>query len=211
MRIRVKIAGVGGQGVQLIGKLLSDAAFRANFNVSQAVKYEPSTSGGLTVADVTIYPEDEVIGYPFIESNPDVLLVLAQRGWDEYKGILGKDTIVLADDSNVQNVEKTEECKAVYRLPFAKTALELGSEKVMNVVALGFIAELLDIEGNHITHGLDEFHPDETSDITLLEVAPEYFEESIVDLSPARFREMNMTAFKKGYDLSMGMDVARHL
>jgi len=211
MRIKVKIAGVGGQGVQLIGKLLAESAFRANLNVAQAVKYEPSTSGGLTVADVTIVPEDEIIGYPYIEANPSILLVLAQRGWDEYKHIVGENTVILADESNVKSLYLKMKHKAHYTIPFGKTAIELGTEKVMNVVALGFMAELLDFKGNYISDNLEEMHPHDSGDSTLLEVAPEKFEESIIDLSPQKFREVNISAFKRGYDMSMSLDIKDHL
>ncbi|MFV2014266.1 MAG: 2-oxoacid:acceptor oxidoreductase family protein, partial [Candidatus Heimdallarchaeota archaeon] len=73
MNLTIKFAGVGGQGIQLAGKLLGQAAFRQGLNVSQGVKYEPATSGGLTTADVTLAKIDTEILYHFIE-NPDILV-----------------------------------------------------------------------------------------------------------------------------------------
>ncbi len=206
MVIQIKIAGIGGQGVQFAGKLLAHAAFSADLNVSQAVKYEPSTKGGLTVADLTIAKDDEEIVYPFIENEPDILVIFAQRAWDEYKGIIGGNTLVLVDDSQVDTSDMSHD--RIYRLPFSKVALQIGSENVMNVVALGFISELLDLEGNYITKGIGTSNPEEAEEHTLLEITPELFEESLVHDSPARFREKNLEAFKKGYELSASMDIA---
>ncbi len=208
MVIRIKIAGVGGQGVQFAGKLLAQSAFNANLNVSQAVKYEPSTKGGLTVADLTIAKATDEIVYPFIEEEPDILLVLAQRPWEEFKHTIGTNTIVLADDGNVSITEEGLPTQKVYLLPFSKIARELGSENVTNVVAMGFIAELLDIEGNYVANHIHASNPEEAEDHTLLEIVPELFEESLIHDSPARFRDMNLQAFKKGYSLSSGMNIA---
>jgi 2-oxoglutarate ferredoxin oxidoreductase subunit gamma len=199
--VRVKIAGIGGQGVQFLGKLLSDAAFRADLNVSQAVIYEPATSGGLTVADVTIAKKGKVIDYPYIEENPDILLALAQRGWDEFKHTVGLNTIVLIDESTVQEFDEPRNIKFSLKIPFIKSAINLGSEKAANLVALGFLAELLDFEGFHIG-AIEESKPDDAEEYELLEVAPEYFEESLVNMSPDNFKDMNKKAFKFGYQLS---------
>ncbi len=206
MVIRVKIAGIGGQGVQFAGKLLGHSAFSSDLNVSQAVKYEPSTKGGLTVADVTIAKSDEEIVYPFIEEEPDILVIFAQRCWVEFKSIIGRNTIVLVDESNVDT--SGFQHKKLYRLPFSKIARdEIGSENVMNVVALGFISELLDIGGNYIAKSIEQSSPDEAEDHTLLEITPELFEESLIHDSPPRFREKNLEAFRKGYALSAEMKI----
>ena len=193
INFRIKIAGIGGQGVQFIGKLLGDAAFRQGLNVSQGVKYEPSTKGGLTAADITIAPEDEEIVYPFIQDDPDVLLVFAQKAWDEYKEIVGPNTIILADKDNVPNFE-VPNCRLALKLPFSEIAREIGAESVMNVVALGFLSELIDIEGHHLTSMLNQSKPEDRQEKILLEVAPDKFKDSLIRLSPKRFQRLNLEA-----------------
>ena len=202
MTFRIKLAGVGGQGIQFIGKLLCDAAFRAKLNVSQGTIYEPSTSGGLTVADITIGPDDEEIAYPFIEENPDIFLALSQRGLDEYANSIGINTVVIVDESYVHNVDIKNKHRALRLVPFAKTALNLGSEKAMNLVALGYLSELLEISEKTLSDEICDCHPDHAMDTTLLEVTPELFEDSITDITPKRFQEINLTAFKQGYKIA---------
>lgn len=212
MRISIKFAGIGGQGIQLAAKLLGQASFKQGLNISQGTIYEPATSGGLTVADVTIAPIDMEIDYPFIEA-PDVLVCFAQRAWDEYKSLVHDESIVLADKDNIQDFEgdDVKRAKLAFHLPFSSTARELGSEKVMNVVAIGFISEMLDFHENFVPALLKNVKPEDSEEYKLLEVAPEHFESSLIQASPERFREMNMNAYKAGYEMSLNTDYNKKL
>ncbi|MDH5402635.1 MAG: 2-oxoacid:acceptor oxidoreductase family protein [Candidatus Heimdallarchaeota archaeon] len=207
MNLKIKIAGIGGQGVQFFGKLLGEAAFKQGLNVSQGVIYEPSTTGGLTVADITLAHADEEIIFPYIE-EPNILIVFAQRCWDDYKHLVTENTILLVDQSNVQDFNPNESRLSLH-LPFSKIALDIGSESVMNVVALGFISEMLDISDNHVHTILKNLSPEDAMVLELLEVAPENFEESLIKSSPKKFQEMNLKAFKMGYNLSLKEDYSK--
>ncbi len=203
--LRIKLAGIGGQGIQFLGKLLGEAAFKQGLNVSQAVKYEPSTKGGLTVADVVIAPSDEEIIYPYIEREPDVLVVLARRAWDEYKEITANHTVILADKDNIQDFHP-KRYRLVLHYPFVRKAIEIGSENVANVIVLGFLSDMLDVGEHFLPKMLKEAHPEEFLEPQLLEVEPGKFEDSIIDASPSKFREMNLKAFRTGLNLSKELD-----
>ncbi len=205
VNLRIKLAGIGGQGIQFMGKLLGEAAFKQGLNVSQGVKYEPSTKGGLTVADIVIAPTDEEIIYPFIEREPDVLVVLAQRAWDEYKDITTERTVILADQDNVQDFNPLK-YRMVLHYPFVRKALEIGSENIANVIILGFLSDMLDMGEHFLPNMLKDVQPDEFLEPELLEVEPDKFEDSIVHASPERFREMNLKAFRTGLTLSKNLD-----
>ncbi len=205
VNLRIKLAGIGGQGIQFMGKLLGEAAFKQGLNVSQGVKYEPSTKGGLTVADIVIAPPNEEIIYPFIEREPDVLVVLAQRAWDEYKDITTERTVLLADKDNVQEF-RPRKYRLILHYPFVRKALEIGSENIANVIILGFLSDLLDVGEHFLPKMLKAIHPDEFLEPELLEVDPDKFEDSIVHASPSRFREMNLKAFRLGLSLSRKLD-----
>ena len=204
MNLSIKFAGLGGQGIQLAGKLLGQAAFRQGLNVSQGVNYEPATSGGLTTADVTLAKLDTEILYPFIEV-PDILVVFAQRAWDEFKSTVTSNTIVLADADYVQDFddEYSRKAKLAFHLPFSKKATEIGSEKVMNVVVIGFISEMLDVGEHYVPALLQESNPEDAEEYDLLEVAPEHFEDSLIKASPEKFKELNLNAYKVGYQMSL--------
>lgn len=209
--IKIKIVGIGGQGVQFMGKLLSEAIFKQGLNVSMGVKYEPSTSGGLTLADVTMATNDQEIYYPFIET-PDILITLAQRGWDDYRSEVSKNTIIISDEDNVQDFhdENTERAKMIIYLPFSRMAKDLGSEKLTNILVLGFLSEMLDVEAHHVPDLIGISNPEDSHETELLEVDPKYFEDSLTKSSPEKFRTMNIAAFKKGYDLALSTDYAKN-
>jgi 2-oxoglutarate ferredoxin oxidoreductase subunit gamma len=204
MSFGVKIAGIGGQGVQLAGKLLGEAAFQQGLNVSMGVNYEPATSGGLTVADITLAPKGIEIDYPFIEM-PNILICFAQRAWDEFRHQVSSMCVVISDRDNVPDFEGpgVEQAHLAFHLPFSKMARELGSEKVTNVIVIGFLAEMLDIDEHFVPLMLKEINPEDAQEYELLEVSPQNFENSLIKASPERFKEMNLKAFKSGYQLSL--------
>lgn len=208
VNLSIKIVGIGGQGIQFFAKLLCESAFKQGLNVSQGTMYEPSTKGGITLADVTLAPDDKEIIYPLIE-KPEILICLAQRGWDEYKNSVSKKTIILADRDNVHDFNPEEDCcKLALHLPFSQKAIEIGSENITNIVVLGFLSEMLDIGDHFVISMLNEKLPKDRDEgaYYLLEVDPAIFEESLIKASPERFRELNLKAFKAGYQMSKTMD-----
>jgi len=210
MNFGIKIAGIGGQGVQLAGKLLAEAAFKQGLQVSMGVNYEPATSGGLTVADVTLAPHGTEIDYPFIEM-PNILICLAQRGWDEFKHQVTSMCVVIADRDNVPDFEgpAVEQAHLAFHLPFSAKARELGSEKVTNVLVIGFLAEMLDIKRHFVPQMLKELNPEDAHEYDLLEVSPRNFEASLIKASPERFKEMNLAAFEVGFQLSLDTEYSK--
>ncbi|MCE7736203.1 MAG: hypothetical protein GPJ54_15080 [Candidatus Heimdallarchaeota archaeon] len=211
MNFRVKFVGLGGQGIQLAGKILGEAGFKQGLNVSQGVVYEPATSGGITIADISLADKNTEILYPFIET-PNILVVFAQRAWDEFKDKVDKNTIVLADLDNVQDFddEYSRKARLAFHLPFSKMAAELGSEKVTNVLIIGFISEMLDVGENFVPGMLSETNPEDAEEYDLLEVEPEHFEDTLIKASPEKFRDLNIRAYKAGYQLSLDQDYSRN-
>lgn len=205
--LRIKIGGIGGQGVQLFSKLLIDAAFKQGLNVTATSFYEPASTGGLTVADVIITHKDNEIIFPFVET-PEILICLAQKAWDNFKQFSTPHTVILADKDNVQDFSgpEVETAKLHFHLPFYRSAIDLGSEKLGNVVTLGFLSEMLDLADHYIPALLQDANPDDFANLELLEVDAKNFEESLIKSSPKKFRENNIKAFKLGYEMSKKID-----
>jgi 2-oxoglutarate ferredoxin oxidoreductase subunit gamma len=205
--LRIKIGGVGGQGVQFFSKLLIDAAFRQGLNVTATSFYEPASTGGLTVADVIIAPRDTEIIFPFVEA-PEILICFAQRAWDEFKYLANSKCVILADSDYVHDFsgEEVKKAKLHFHLPFYAKAVELGSEKLGNIVVLGFLSEMLDFADHYVPAILQDINPEDAENLELLEVDAQNFEDTLVKSSPEKFREMNINAFKAGYQISLDID-----
>ncbi|TRZ49741.1 hypothetical protein D4Q80_01545, partial [bacterium] len=68
---RIIIAGSGGQGVMLLGKVLAEAAMRLGKFVTWFPAYGPEVRGGTSHCMVTI--SDSEIGSPYIDKADTVI------------------------------------------------------------------------------------------------------------------------------------------
>ncbi len=62
MRTSLMVAGFGGQGVMLIGKMVGECAFEQDLHVTFLPAYGPEQRGG--TANCTVIISDEEIGSP---------------------------------------------------------------------------------------------------------------------------------------------------
>ena len=136
LRIEVRLAGSGGQGLILAGLVLAEAAgvFDGR-EVAMVQSYGPEARGGASKAEVII--SDAPIDYPLC-AQVDVLLALNQEAADTYCWDLKPGAWVLIDKDLVLHPPSS---KAI-ALPFTAVARDkLKRIMVANVVALGAISE----------------------------------------------------------------------
>ena len=82
MRYEVRIAGLGGQGIVLLGVILAKAiAADDKLHVVQTQSYGPESRGGAVRADLVI--SDEPVDYPKVR-KADVLVAMSQTAFDAY-------------------------------------------------------------------------------------------------------------------------------
>lgn len=133
-RYEVRLAGLGGQGLQLAGLILAEAAaIYENKNAVQSQSYGAEARGGPSVSEVILGEGD--IDYPKV-TEPDLLLVLSQDAADRYVNGVRKDGLIVADGHAVERLH-TE--RRVLRLPITETAKEATGRAVASIVALGII------------------------------------------------------------------------
>ena len=77
----VLMAGFGGQGMLLSGKLLAYAAMQMGKEVSWLPSYGPEMRGG--TANVTVCVSDRPVGSPYI-TRPTALLVMNQPSLEKF-------------------------------------------------------------------------------------------------------------------------------
>jgi len=130
---QVVLAGAGGQGLVLGGVLLGEAAsLHAGKNALQTQSYGIASRGGFSCSEVVI--SDQEIVYPGV-LEPDVALVLTREALEMYKDA-GESAILIVDEA-VENPGLVG-----LRFPLEKTARELGSQAVQNLVGLGVMLGL---------------------------------------------------------------------
>ncbi len=76
MLLKLLIAGDGGQGIQTIADLISQAAFHKDFSISHVPNYGLEQRGGASLAFIQIGDKD--VTYPKFK-NPDILLIMSDE------------------------------------------------------------------------------------------------------------------------------------
>ncbi|MGS0972004.1 MAG: 2-oxoacid:acceptor oxidoreductase family protein [Candidatus Izemoplasmataceae bacterium] len=127
------IAGFGGQGVMLMGQLLSFAATNKDINTLWFPSYGPETRGGTANCSVTI--SEESVNSPVI-SKPDSLIIMNKPSLAKFQDKLKKDGCLFINTSLVKDVPIRDGVN-VYKIPANDIASKLGNPKVANMVMMG--------------------------------------------------------------------------
>ena len=138
---KVIIAGFGGQGVMLMGQLLSFCATAKDINTLWFPSYGPETRGGTANCSVTI--SEEYVNSPVI-STPDSTIIMNKPSLQKFMPKLKKDGRLFVNTSLVKGLEYRKDV-TVYELPINDMALELGNLKVANMIMLGAYLEVTGI------------------------------------------------------------------
>lgn len=136
-RIEIRIGGSGGQGLILSAKMLADALAAEGQRVAQSQTYEPTSRGGYCNADLVIASGD--VDYP-LPTAIDTLVLLDRLAIKPSWPLLKPGALVIADTRLCPELPAGNFQR--HHLPLSRTALELGSERVTNIVALGALVKL---------------------------------------------------------------------
>ncbi len=135
---QVIIAGFGGQGVMLIGQILSYVATNEELNTVWIPSYGPETRGGTANCSVSI--SEEMINSPIVTA-PDSVIAMNLPSLQKFEPKLKKDGILLVNNSAVKDYDYRKDLRVI-ELDANKEALELGNLKVANMILLGAYIEV---------------------------------------------------------------------
>lgn len=133
MTERIIIAGFGGQGIMLLGKVIAIAAMNEGRRVSWFPSYGAEVRGGTAHCLVTI--SDEPISSPLFESA-DAVFVFNQPSFAKFKQRVSRGGTIIINSTLVDR-SVAEKHINVVKLPFTAIAADMGNVKVANMVALG--------------------------------------------------------------------------
>lgn len=172
MRIEIRVAGFGGQGVIRAGLVLAAAAcIYGERNAVQTQSYGPESRGGACKSEVVV--SDEEIDFPKV-TEPDAVIVMSQEAYTNYAKDVKRGGTLLLDSDLVPKQKDIPDVK-VFKVPATKMAEELGKTIVANVVMLGAFTAIT----NLIDAGA--------------------VKKSILSNVPKGAEKLNMDAFEKGY------------
>ena len=133
MRENIIIAGSGGQGIMLLGKIIAESAMRENKHVTWLPAYGAEVRGG--TAHCTVIISDKEIGSPYIR-KADTLIIMNQPSLEKFHGRLVLNGLFILNSSLIETARSKN--KSFFKYPFTQIAIELGNIKVANMIALGF-------------------------------------------------------------------------
>jgi len=134
---KIICAGFGGQGIMLMGKLLSEAGMEKGYNVTWFPSYGAEVRGG--TAHSMVHIDSNQIASPTI-SNPTSCVVMNKLSLLKFIGKVEDGGLLIANSSMIEKIEDKKSIKIV-KFPLTKLASDLGNIKVANMIAVGaFIA-----------------------------------------------------------------------
>jgi 2-oxoglutarate ferredoxin oxidoreductase subunit gamma len=171
-RKEIRITGFGGQGVVLSGHIIGHAySIDAGNEATMIQSFGPEARG--SACSTTLVLSDSEVLYPYLQEL-DILVAMSGDGYEKYKDDLNDDGILVYEKDLVEPTPKKGQ--PVYGITSTRIAEEIGRVIVQNIVMLGFFAAVTDL------------------------VTREQWENAIKDSVPAGTEELNLKAFRAGWD-----------
>ena len=185
----IMITGVGGQGSLLASRILGNTFMSLGYDVKVSEVHGMSQRGGSVVTYVKY--GNEVASPVICKGEADFLIsfeLLEAARWLPY---LKKDGVVVTSTQSInpmpvimgvkeypENIAEKIEAKGIKLMKADALAVaeECGSSKASNVVLIGMFAKHSDIP-------------------------KEVFLKAVEESVPAKFKELNIEAFNRGYEL----------
>lgn len=133
MQEQVIFAGFGGQGVMLIGQLVTYAGMMEGANVSWMPSYGPEMRGGTANCQVVVSPKE--VSSPLV-TEPTSLIALNKPSLDKFAPWVRRDGLIIYNSSLIELPPERTDVR-VLAVPANKIANELGDLRIANMVALG--------------------------------------------------------------------------
>lgn len=135
MKQEIILSGFGGQGVMLMGQLLTQAGLLEDKNVSWIPSYGPEMRGGTAYCSVII--SDDKVGSPVVV-EPTVVVAMNLPSLHKFENALIKGGTLVVNESLSPDQSERKDITQ-FAVPMNDLADEMGNSKVLNFVGLGAI------------------------------------------------------------------------
>lgn len=136
--IQVRFAGLGGQGIILMGEILGEAAVMDKKYVGQTSSYGSEARGSACKSDVVI--SDSWIDYPEV-TEPDVLACMSQGTYRQYLAKVKASRGIVFTDSQLIKTDSSSLLKHIPVPAMEKALKELRNQMAANIVLLGAVVK----------------------------------------------------------------------
>jgi len=136
--IQVRFAGLGGQGILLMGEILGEAAVLDKKYVGQTASYGSEARGSACRSDVVI--SDSWIDFPEV-TEADVLACMSQGTYDQLSKKTNSAGAVILYDAQMVKPDPSSKAKHIPIPATEKAIKEFNNRMVANIVLLGAVAK----------------------------------------------------------------------
>ena len=136
---KIIFAGFGGQGVMLMGQLITYAGMFEEKEVSWLPSYGPEMRGG--TANCNVIVSSKPVASPVISNNATTACIMNLPSLDKFESEVIAGGLLLINSSMIEKKSSRDDVK-VYYIPANEVANELGNAKAANMVMLGAYLEL---------------------------------------------------------------------
>jgi len=126
-------AGSGGQGVLLMGQIITYAAMLEGKEATFLPSYGPEMRGG--TANCTVVVSDKPVSSPLIY-EADIAVVMNRPSMDKFEPMVKKGGFMFYNESIIDRKPERNDIKSV-AVDLAARCAALGNDKVANMVMLG--------------------------------------------------------------------------
>jgi len=133
MTEKIIASGFGGQGVILIGQIISYTALKAGYNATWIPSYGPEMRGG--TANCSFVISSDEIGSPIVH-EPTVLICMNQPSLEKFGHAVKPGGLVIHNIPMVQDTLNRTDVEML-AVPANDIAAEMGNQKLINMVAVG--------------------------------------------------------------------------
>ncbi len=133
MSDKVILAGLGGQGMMLLGRLIAQAVMLEGKNVTFFPSYGTEVRGGTAYYHLIV--SDEEIYSPVIE-EADALIMMNFPSYLKFKDFLKPDSMLFVNSTMIDKIDNEKEID-VFSVPATKIANDIGNVVASNMVMLG--------------------------------------------------------------------------
>ena len=137
MLIKTIFSGFGGQGVLSMGYIFAYAAMTDGHNVTYLPSYGAEVRGG--TANCTVVVSDDEIASP-VASSPEFVVVMNNPSLLRFQNIVQPGGTIFLNANMIDDRPICGDIE-IFEIPANDLAKRLGSERVMNMVMLGFFVQ----------------------------------------------------------------------
>lgn len=143
---RIMLAGEGGQGVQSVAAILSEASYAAGREVMYIPNFGVEQRGGVSIAFMQI--SDETIGSPKFD-DADIIVALSDRAVKRVQMYVNPNTVYVYDANISEEAKKDlpspDSVAKLVEIPAHRIANTELHVRVFNVIIMGAVLGLTNI------------------------------------------------------------------